>query len=208
MTYDPQIPLASSNPKDSASPIQVNFSQFAAIFSKLVGGVYYNHMPMNDPSEGKHASVILQNQTLDPGVTEDLAVLYSKTVTQTGTPQPQLHVQIPTFLPTPDDRTIAPNEPMLLTYSSVDVAGPIFYSFLPGGYLIAFGIVTGAAITSTINMPVATTKILTVIVNPNTVEGGAGSSPVKISADIKTATQFVAYSPAAFDFTWVAIAKT
>jgi len=211
MTYDPQIPLSTESPQTSASPVQVNFDQFAAIFSKLALGVFYNHMPFNSSSQGKHAAMILQNQTLDPGVTEDLGVLYSKNATSAASTEPQLFAQIPKFLPTQTDTTDAPNAPMQLTYNSVNTAGPVYYSFLPGGYIFYFGLVTATnLVPHTITLTPAPTQILVAIANPNTVETGSEHRPLKISTNITAANTFDVYasfSPLAqYDFSWMAVA--
>lgn len=137
--YNPLIPLPTDSPNTSSSPIQVNFAQFQAIFSTLTAGVNYNHMPMNDPNQGKHAAILMENESTDPGVTGDYTVLYNKNAVTKASTQPQLFVQIPKFLPTTGDTTNAPNDPMQLTYNSVNIAGPQYYSFMPGGYLIYFG---------------------------------------------------------------------
>lgn len=140
MTYNPIVPLSSESPNTSASPIQVNFSKFASIFSSTAAGIIYNHMPMNDFHQGKHAAVIMQNQSGDPGVTGNQTVLYAKNATAvTGGTQPNLFAQIPKFLPTNLDRTNAANTGMQLTYPTVSKIPPLYQSFLPGGYILYFG---------------------------------------------------------------------
>lgn len=146
MTYDPTIPASTSSPKTSAANIQANFSQFSTIFSKTSVGVVYNHMALNDANAaGKHAVVRFQRQTADPGVELDLDVLYCKNATLQIGVLSQLFLQIPTFLPTDFDTTKAANTPMLLTYNQVNTAGPIYQSFLIGGYILYFGSTTNIA---------------------------------------------------------------
>ncbi len=209
MTYDPQIPLVTESPKDSASPIQVNFSQFASIFSSLVGGVTYNHMPLNNLQQGKHGAVLFQNQILDPGVDQDLTVLYSKNATSHASTEPQLFVQIPKFLPTNEDTTNAPNAPMQLTYNSVNTAGPVYYSFLPGGYLIYFGNVTTLISPQLVTLSPVPTELLIAIAMPNTVEANSTHQAIKISTDIVTTSTFNVYTSftGSRTFNWVAIAR-
>ncbi len=194
MTYDPQIPLVTESPKTSASPIQVNFSQFAAIFSKLIGGVTYNHMPFNNTQQGKHAAVMMQNQTLDPEVTEDMSVLYSKNATSNISTEPQLFVKIPKFLPTNLDATDAANIPMQLTYNSVGLSGPIYYSFLPGGYLIYFGNVTTASSPHLVTLSPIPSQILVAMATPNQVELNSTHQPIKISTNVLTSSTFNVYT--------------
>ena len=91
-------------------------------------------MPLNDPNQGKHAAVIIQNQSTIPTVTKDLVNLFSMNSSSNAGTQPQIFAQIPKFLPNGGN-----NNPMQLTYNSVNTSAPIYYSFLPGGYLIYFG---------------------------------------------------------------------
>lgn len=211
MTYNPQIPLVTESPQNSASPIQVNFSQFASIFSSTALGVVYNHMPLNDGQQGKHGAILFQEQTQDPGVDQNLAAIYPKEATSAAGNQTQLFLQIPKFLPTDQDSTNAPNDPMQLTYNSVGLAGPVYYSFLPGGYLFFFGSNTLVASSpTTITLSPTPTKILIAIATPNTVDTTPQNQPLKISTNITSATTFdvyVSFAPLVnYNFNWMAIA--
>jgi hypothetical protein len=135
MTYSPVIPKVNSSPLTSASPIEVNFSQWANIFSANVGGVVYNHMPMNDFNQGKHGAVIMQRQPTSPPITQDLAVLVAINTTTAAGSQPQLFAKVPQF-------TGYTNFAEQLTYNQVNTTGPQYQSFLPGGYLVYFGSTT------------------------------------------------------------------
>ncbi len=213
MTYDPQIPLVTESPLTSASPVQINFDQFAKVFSVLAGGLFNNHVPINNSNQGKHGAVIMQKQSADPGVTEDLTVLYAKDATSNLSTEPQIFVQIPKFLPTNKDPTNATNAPMQLTYNSVGVAGPVYYSFLPGGYLVYFGMQTAVAVSpTTITIAPIPKSLLIAIANPNTLELGTTHRPMKISTNITSPSTFNVYStpgssgsPATYDFSWFAI---
>lgn len=213
MTYDPQIPLVTESPLTSASPIQVNFDQFAKIFSTLAGGLFRNHVPFNNANQGQHGAMIFQKQTADLGVTQDLDVLYAKDYVGQVSTEPQLYAQIPKFLPTSLDTTNAPNTPMQLTYNSVGMAGPLYYSFMPGGYLVYFGMVIGTNLTSySLIMSPTPKSLLIAIANPNTVETNSFHRPMKISTDITSNTTFfvnstvgTSPSPALYSFTWFAI---
>jgi hypothetical protein len=178
MSYSPNIPEAEASPQNSASPIQQNFSSYAAAFSVLTGGVYYNHMPINDQNGGKHAAILLDNQSSAPGVTQDLDVLFSMNAISAASTQPQLFVQIPQFLPTPIDTSIAPNTPMQLTYNSVNTSGPQYQSFLPGGYLLYFGLISSlSGLGTTITLSPTPTKILMVQSFAAALDGGAAPAP-------------------------------
>jgi hypothetical protein len=208
MTYDPNIPLNETPPKDSAVQIKTNFAQFAAIFSNLVAGVNYNHMPFTS-NPGKHGAVIFQNQSADPGVTEDLDALYAKNATSNASTEPQLFAQIPKFLPTALDTTNAPNTPMQLTYNSVGTAGPVFYSFLSGGYLVYFGSVTAQAVSpATVTLAPIPKSLLIAVAMPNSVETGSQHKAIKMSSNITSTSTFDVYSTGFFgsyDFNWIAI---
>lgn len=210
MTYDPQIPLVTESPKNSASPIQVNFSQFAAIFSKLIGGINYNHMPINNVQQGKHGAVLMQNQTTDPGVTEDLDVLYSKNATSNISTEPQLFVQIPKFLPTDLDTTDAPNTSMQLTYNNVDLTGPIYHSFIAGGYIVYFGnVINTVNSPETITLAPIPSEIVMAIATPNTVELNSTHQPIKISVKVTNPNIIDVYTSftGARSFNWVVVAR-
>ncbi len=210
MTYDPKIPLVTESPKDSASPIQVNFSQFASIFSSLIGGVTYNHMPLNNTQQGKHAAVLMQAQSADLGVEQDLAILYAKNATSNVSIEPQLFVQIPKFLPTDLDSRDAPNTPMQLTYNTVDIAGPIYHSFLPGGYIIYFGNVINTVLSPyTVTLAPIPTEIILALATPNTVELGSTHQPIKISTNVTSISTFDVYTSftGTRSFNWIAIAR-
>src|SRR5580692_6784455 len=135
MTYDPTSPNGLQSPKDQVTQVRTNFAQFASILA-------INHTGFNLTNQGDHEAVVLNNQSVDPGVTQDLDVIYCKNATSNLGKQPQIFLQIPKFLPTELDPTNAINAPMQLTYNQVNVAGPVFQSFLPGGYLFYFGTVS------------------------------------------------------------------
>lgn len=215
MTYDPQIPLVTESPLTSASPIQVNFDQFAKIFSNLSGMVNYNHMPFNNPHQGKHGAMVFQNQTVDPEVTGDWASLYPKNVTSAAGTEPQLFARIPKFLPTEIDTTDATNSPMQLTYNSVNTSGPMYYSFLPGGYIWYFGrVILTAANPHTITLSPIHGEIMACFAFPETIGSGSSAGrPLKISVFNKQPNpqSFKVYVTLAgstlYSFSWMAIAK-
>ena len=207
MTYSPIIPNGVQSPKDQVVAVQTNFAQFAAIFASTSGGVNYNHTALNDTNQGDHESVILTNQTADPGVTTALDVLYSKNASSKAGIQPQLFVQIPKFLPNQNNSDNVPNTPMQLTYNSVNTSGPIYQSFLAGGYLLYFGMVS--SIGSPIILSPAPTKLLIAIADGNNVLG-VNQVPFNVCTSINTTTndRFTIFSDNAtgsFTYTWMAI---
>lgn len=210
MTFDPNIPLPTESPSTSASPIQVDFSQFSGIFSKLIGGVFYNHLPFNNFNQGKHGAVIMQNQTVDPEVNQDFVAIYSKSIASTFSTEPQLFAKIQSFLPTAQDRMDATNTPMQMTYNKVNLTVPIYQSFLIGGYLIYFGS------TNTIGTQITLTPTPSKILNVQAVSQGTSnfSSQTNVPYDstvIVTQPDKIkinsSRAPAASNFLWMAIAK-
>lgn len=215
MTYNPEIPLVTESPDTSSSPIQVNFSQYNTIFSNLIAGVYYNHMQMNLSSQGKHGAVIFQKQTADPTVNQDQVDIYAKDATSNTSTEPQLFARIPVFLPTKFDTTQATNTPMQLTFNEVNTAGPVYQSFLPGGYLLYFGSVTDIA--PAIVLTPQPSSILVALAFSNTLSTIGQPFPYTVSTQINGNTSFNIYSglnppdppnpQPPYSFTWIAIGK-
>lgn len=212
MTYNPEIPLVTESPDTSSNPIQVNFSQYNSIFSNLVAGVYYNHMQMNLANRGKHGAMIFEKQTTDPTVVQDQADIYAKDATSNTSTEPQLFARIPVFLPTKFDTTQATNTPMQLTFNSVDTAGPIYHSFLPGGLIVYFGSVSDIA--PAIVLTPQPTEILIAMAFPNNSTTLGQPIPYNVSTRINGNTSFNIYSDlnftgpvVAYTFTWIAIGR-
>jgi len=156
MTYTNTKPDSGPSPALDAPIIKTNFSTYATIFGK-------NHVAMNGFNQGDHTTVIFENQSSDPGVNTDLVAIYNKDApAKTGGPQPQIFYRIPKFLPN-DSK----NVPIQLTYNTVNVAGPQFQSFLPGGYVLYWGTTSNIAIPITLSP--APTKILFAVASTTTV---------------------------------------
>lgn len=201
MNYSFIKPDAGPSPALDASIIQNNFSEFGTIFSN-------NHTALNLNNQGGHEKVILELQSADPGVSQDLAVLYAKNATSNLGTQPQLFVQIPKFLPNQNDPNLVENVGMQLTYNTVNTAGPLFQSFLAGGYLIYFSSTSNIAVNITLSP--APTQILMVIATPNNTTGGINPLPFDVSVQIINSNTFKINSASAtgvYTFGWVAIAK-
>jgi hypothetical protein len=207
MSYSPTKPDAGKSPLIDVVQIKNDFSAWNTVFSTIIAGLTYNHTAMNSPNQGNHESVIMQLQASDPGVTQDLAVLYCKNAASFVGTQPQLVVQIPKFLPNQNDATNAPNQDMQLSYNSVNIAGPVYQSFLQCGYLIYFG--STSDITVNIVLSPAPTKILTAIATPNNLTTVGTPIPFFASTTILSNTSFRINSNAtgAYSFGWIAIAS-
>lgn len=214
MTFSPTTPQSQLSPATTQAQIRTNFSEFARIFA-------LNHSAFNSANQGDHENVIFSTQATDPGVTEDLVALYSKDATSLSGTQPQLFAKIKKFLPNSFDTENAANTPMQLTFNTVNVAGPQYQSFLPGGYLLYFGINTGVtvpnvAIADTIILSPAPTQFITAIAIPNTMTTIGTPVPFTVATEINTATndRFIIHSsgnssgaPIPYSFTYIAIAK-
>lgn len=205
MTYSFIKPDAGPSPKDDVTQIRTNFSQFATLFN-------INHTALNNSNQGDHEAVVLTLQTVDPTVTEDLDVLYCKDASSQAGTQPQLFVRIPDFLPNANDPTVTKNDPMQLTYNSVNTAGPVYQSFLPGGYLLYFGSTSNIAVNITLSP--APTQILVAIATPNTMTSVGTAVPFSVSTTILSNSTFKINSTLngtgpviPYSFGWVAIAK-
>ena len=204
MTYIPIKPDRGPSPKLDAPIIRQNFVSWASVFSNTSGGVVYNHAPMNDPNQGDHEAIILENQLNDPGVTQDLDALYNKNAISLASTQPQLFIQIPKFLPTKNDPTNAPNVGMQLTYNVVNTAGPQYQSFMAGGLLVYWGSTTNVAVP--IVLSPSPTKILFVDVQSQQISFGF---PYDAGVTILSNNSFQINSLKAvgvYKFTWMAIA--
>jgi hypothetical protein len=214
MTFSPTTPQSQPSPAATQAQIQTNFAEYARIFA-------LNHSAINSSNQGDHEDVILTSQTVDPGVTEDLVVLYCKNATSLSGMQPQLFAQIKKFLPNAADTQNAPNTPMQLTFNVVNTAGPQYQSFLPGGYLLYFGVDSGVtvpnvAIADTIILSPAPTQILLAIAIPNTMTTIGTPIPFTVATAVNTVTndRFVIHSGGnfnggaiAYSFTYIVIAK-
>jgi len=199
MTYSPTKPDTGPSPLLDVSQIQTNFSVYATTYA-------VNHAALNSLNQGDHEAVVMELQTTDPGVTDTYDVVYCKNATTHAGTQPQLFVQVPKFLPTINDPRNKENVPMQLTYNQVNTAGPVYQSFLAGGYLLYFG--TTSNIATNITLSPAPTKILSVIATPYQV--GTNNIPWNVSVTILSNTQFKINSTVAigvYTFGWVAIAR-
>ena len=201
MTYDPTIPQADVSPANQQAGIQTNFAQFATIFAN-------NHTALNASKQGQHESIILQKQTSDPAITGNNDVIYCKDATSNAGTQPQLFLRIPKFLPNQFNSENVENTPVQLTYNSVNTAGPVYQSFLPGGYIFYFGTISD--ISSAITLSPAPTKILIALAIPNSLAPTASAPATNCSTQVLTTSTFKIFStnlPASYSFSWMAIAK-
>lgn len=188
MSYSIVKPDPGPSPFLDAPTIQGNFAAWATTFKK-------DHMDMNLRTQGDHKYVVMTNLVAGPPLVGDEDILFNKNATQaTGGPtQPQLFVKIPVFLPTMADPTPSPVPiAMQLTYNQVNVAGPQFQSFLPGGYLLYFGSETNVVGSRIVNLVPVPTKIIIAIATAD--KAGAGNLAASIATSINSASQFTIFS--------------
>ena len=202
MTFNPNSPQGNDSPANQVGKVQTNFSTYATGFSK-------NHTALNDPSQGSHSTIIFEKQAVDPVITDNYCVLYSKDSTSKLGTQPQLFLRIPVFLPTKLDNNNPSNPAMQLTYNQVNIAGPIYQSFLPGKNLLYFGMTSIANPLTSTNVTVSPspTKILMALAYATSTSLGAARL---VSTKIISSTQFTIFTTAftspSVTFTWMAIA--
>lgn len=205
MTYTPIKPDAGPSPQNDAAYIRNNFAQFSAIFARNVAGVNYNHVALNASNQGSHHIVLMEKQTADPTVDQDLVTLYAKDASSKAGTQPQVFARIQKFLPTDLDSRNVPNKPMQLTYNQVNTAGPNQYqSFLAGGFIVYFGTTTNITVNITVS-PAPTSLFLAIASSQKILTGNVGAH---ISTQILSTTTFKINSPeilAGDTVSWVAL---
>jgi len=201
MTYSTSKPDSGDSPSLDVTQIKTNFSEFAGKF-------LLNHTALNNAFQGSHESVILQKQTEDPEVSNNFTDLYAKNATSNAGTQPQLFSKILKFLPTSTDNTNAPNTPIQMTYNTVNKVGPQYQSFLPGGYLVIFGVENVVASnTVTITLTTVPTSILIALANCN---GSSFNASTKIISNsqfqIFSGTSGTDIAPT-LPFSWLIVGK-
>lgn len=196
MTFDPAIPTDFPPPDVAVDSIKTNFSQYGSVFDN-------NHIAINSSHQGKHSTVIFQRQTEDPTVDGDFDTLYGKSVTSNSGMAEQVFVKIPQFLPNP-----FPNIPMQLTFNEVNTVGPVYQSFMAGGYIIYFGQTNNIAVPITLSP--APSAVMCIIANGNGFTSVGTPIPFDASVFFNSATQFTISSVAAsgvYRFSWFAIGR-
>lgn len=207
MSYQRDRPIGEESPLAQVTIVQGNFAAYNTGFS-------INHTALNNINQGKHEAVVMENQASDPDVENNLCVLYSKDASSRAGTQPQLFLRMIKYLPTALDTSTPENDPMQLTYNEVNVAGPVYQSFLVGGYLIYFGSTTNIA--NPIILTPAPTSIVIALAVPNTLTTAGSPIPFGASTVIDTVNndRFTIFSdlnapnpPPPYNFNWLAIGR-
>jgi hypothetical protein len=189
MSYSITKPDAGPSPAIDASQIQTNFSTYATVFSA-------NHTAINSNNQGDHENVILTNQSVDPAITENNISLYCQNATSNLGTQPQLFAKTTKRIPN------NPNKfPMQMTYNTVNTVGPVYQSFLPGGYLLYWGMTSNTAVNITLSP--APTRIVTALAFSNTY-----NTSLRVATKIISSSSFQINSTltGVYSISWMAIA--
>lgn len=202
MTYIPGIPQDTPPPAEIAAQIRQNFTTFGTSFAA-------DHSAMNSRNQGKHEATYMQSQSVDPDITGDFVGVFAKVVLSAAGPFEALFAKIPQFLPNDE-----PNTPQQLTYFTTNTAGPIYQSFLPGGYVLYLGSTTTNP--TVINLSPVPSELLCVIAQSNTMTTAGDQIAVDVSVTPTPGNpaQFTINSAIAgtasaltFRFSWLAIAR-
>lgn len=136
-TYTTNIPLSAQKIKNTTSLIRANFDNLAA-------GLSNDHANINDPTSGTrltHDKVRLNKQALDPSTTSTQVALYSKDVQASSVNYPELF-----FRRVSNGSAIQMTTGGLTPLLGGDYLSPpansTGYTFLPGGLVYYWGIVT------------------------------------------------------------------
>ncbi len=214
MTYVPTKPDTGKSPFLDAPTIKNNFALFQTVFGN-------NHNTLNATNAGDHTIVTFNAQINHAAIPINGTTLYSRNASSKAGTEPQLFLRVPTFLPTNQDKSVAPSAPMQLTYNTVNLTGaPVYQSFLIGGYLVYWGSVTGMTAgqnvqtTDVVILTPAPTKLLLAQASPNTVTSSTAVQNFTIATQIDSVLndRFTVTTSGnnrsaliAYSFTWMAI---
>ena len=207
MGFNTAIPRGNNTPAYSALLMQKNFTRYNIVFRA-------NHVAMNSTGQGKHANVILTNQSPtpgDPSVTVTWPTLFAKNSSTKGGTITALYSKIPVFLPAGFiDSGSVQNPSVQWTYNSVALTATTpsktssYQSFLFGGYLIYMNQTILTSAKTTITLTPAPTKILSVIAQPTSTDA---SVPYPCSVNVVTSNTFTIEGTVGITYQWIAIAQ-
>ena len=157
-TYTTNIPLSAQKIKNTTSLIRANFDNLAA-------GLSNDHANINDPTSGTrltHDKVRLNKQALDPSTTSTQVALYSKDVQASSVNYPELF-----FRRVSNGSAIQMTTGGLTPLLGGDYLAPpaltdsTGYTFLPGGLVYYWGIVTTGFTNNAANqLPQITNRVI------------------------------------------------
>jgi hypothetical protein len=204
MSFSITKPDAGPSPKVDVDQLRDNFGTFAPAFAE-------NHTALNNRNQGCHEAVLFEQQAIDPIIGGTYATLYAKSVTNTLGTEPQIFARLPVFLPTEDDTRGAGNDPMQMTYSKVNTAGPQYQSFWPGGYVVYTGQTTDITIPITL-VPAPSSIVIAIAAAHNMTVSFGTPVPYNAATNILSASSFKIDSNLNFTgpvqpylFTWIAV---
>lgn len=205
MSYSTTKPDSGPSPALDVSTIQNNFAVYADIFDN-------NHIALNSSNQGDHS--VVKFNLVDPNmrdVTENLAAIFAMPARGPSGDDLQLFSKVRKFLPNSQNSRDANNVPTQLTLSTVNLTGPIYQSFLPGGGVLYFG--TTNDITNPIILTPTPGRIIFAIAVPNGTNG-SNNLPFNTSTTINTVLndRFTINStfndlppPPSYSFCWLAV---
>lgn len=180
MTYSTRKPDAGPSPKVDVNQIRENFASFLTVFSA-------NHTALNASTQGCHTNILFQTQTSNDDVPGGTANMFSKSVTNATSTQPHLFTKVARFLPNGNNSAMADNVPLQLTYNKVSTTGPIYQSFMIGGYLLFMGQTNNIA--ADIVLTPSPSRILSVIPAAHNMKS-SGGAPYDVAAQVISNTTF------------------
>ena len=182
MTYNPDIPQSTDILSASQGQLLINFQQLEAIFDAN----HYKWDYATTALRGMHRFVTLESQASGPATSSTQGAVYTKTVSAA----PQLFW-----------RRASSGTEVQLTYPIDPVASNPGYSFLPGGVLIQWGVVSIASSPTTVTFPKAfSAGPWSIVVTPYNNNGSVGMASENFST-----TTFKIYSSAtSLSASWIA----
>lgn len=144
MSYNPNIPMASSKRVISQKQIKANFTEIFNAFAK-------NHSALgNNDLQGKHNMLILRPQAVDPATTATQVAVYNK---------PVATVPSATIIPNLFYRPNNSQNPIQMTYPSIGVNpnASTQYSFVAGPFVVYTGVLINPGSGTVVNVSPVTT---------------------------------------------------
>lgn len=124
MSYNPDIPQANDDPSQSQGQILSNFQTLNTFLS-------VNHVPLNDGDQGKHANVVMPEQSADPATAANESALYCKEFDVDG---------MGTLVSTLFFRNEGSGD--VTTFGGPSLRASSGYTYIPGGLLVQWNTVT------------------------------------------------------------------
>lgn len=138
MTYNNNIPQATDDPSQSQGQLLGNFAALDTY-------TQVDHVPLNDPDQGKHAHSTYPEQASDPVTGANEVALYSKEYTMTVSAVPTTFTNL--FFAPEGAGTVG-------TFGGPSLLATAGYTFIPGGLLVQWNTVSASS-GSNVTFPIA-----------------------------------------------------